>query len=92
MKVSVSLRSIIHSYKLANFLKVCYHCKFPSPYGVSFILMFVDKVDDAVGNFISFRLLTEYHSFLLKKSRVTIGNKAILEFPSPYGVSFILIQ
>ena len=70
MKVSVSLRSIIHSYKLANFLKVCYHCKFPSPYGVSFILMFVDKVDDAVGNFISFRLLTEYHSFLYSKNDI----------------------
>ena len=38
----------------------------------------------------SFRLLTEYHSFLLKS-----GNVIELEgdeFPSPYGVSFILIR
>ena len=37
-----------------------------------------------------FRLLTEYHSFLLKFKKGTIEVK-LLEFPSPYGVSFILI-
>ena len=37
-----------------------------------------------------FRLLTEYHSFLLimRKYRVM---ESRLKFPSPYGVSFILI-
>ena len=38
----------------------------------------------------SFRLLTEYHSFLF---RYEIDKKSILwKFPSPYGVSFILIK
>ena len=36
---------------------------FPSPYGVSFILIPVESLLDAYG--LSFRLLTEYHSFLL---------------------------
>ena len=40
-KVSVSLRSIIHSYSINFFLYIKYYTKiaFPSPYGVSFILM-----------------------------------------------------
>ena len=37
----------------------------------------------------SFRLLTEYHSFLLHTS-MDIKNMD-MKFPSPYGVSFILI-
>ena len=38
--------------------------KFPSPYGVSFILIkkHLDECLDA--GYIGFRLLTEYHSFL----------------------------
>ena len=39
----------------------------------------------------SFRLLTEYHSFLLKYSMLKDAIKEI-KFPSPYGVSFILIN
>ena len=38
----------------------------------------------------SFRLLTEYHSFLLKLKSGTIL-ELYYRFPSPYGVSFILI-
>ena len=37
--------------------------EFPSPYGVSFILMRNLK-DELIGVVESFRLLTEYHSFL----------------------------
>ena len=38
--VSVSLRSIIHSYPYKNWLKQRTQLKFPSPCGVSFILIF----------------------------------------------------
>ena len=42
--VSVSLRSIIHSYKLVkNSAFGGYYLAFPSPYGVSFILINLDK-------------------------------------------------
>ena len=62
--------------------------KFPSPYGVSFILILRN-----VFNLIyeeGFRLLTEYHSFLYKfKATYRLGRHM---FPSPYGVSFILIR
>ena len=64
--------------------------KFSSPYGVSFILTSL-KFKYSTISYSSFRLLTEYHSFLqkiLNVSNHTLG----LEFPSPYGVSFILTQ
>ena len=40
--------------------------------------------------FSSFRLLTEYHSFLYGDEKKIIF-KTLKGFPSPYGVSFILI-
>ena len=40
---------------------------------------------------ICFRLLTEYHSFLFFEKEY-ITRDFIAEFPSPYGVSFILIN
>ena len=89
---------------------------FPSPYGVSFILIkkrCSNRAKHNVGfrllteyhSFLfnkcfnwnyyrgsqSFRLLTEYHSFLLKDEIVTVVDKEY-KFPSPYGVSFILIK
>ena len=89
--VSVSLRSIIHSYKLVkNSAFGGYYLAFPSPYGVLFILMKVEKII-IMQEVECFRLLTEYHSFLLKFKKGTIEVK-LLEFPSPYGVSFILIR
>ena len=39
----------------------------------------------------SFRLLAEYHSFLLKGEIKGIETEKLCKFPSPYGVSFILI-
>ena len=38
---------------------------------------------------ISFCLLMEYHSFLCKDCKFTV-KMTLAEFPSPYGVSFIL--
>ena len=63
-KVSVSLRSIIHSYR--NVFNLIYDedVKFPSPYGVSFILMKIDWSCNKFTTIFRFRLLTEYHSFL----------------------------
>ena len=86
--VSVSLRSIIHSYyiRLApiNFNIV----EFPSPYGVSFILIVICLLVYYIFHW-SFRLLTEYHSFLYGTN--TNDDESQVTFPSPYGVSFILI-
>ena len=94
IEVSVSLRSIIHSYVILSFSNgVNIVIRFPSPYGVSFILinMFLNKTCKELEKFVSvslrsiihsyfnknslldctieelsFRLLTEYHSFLYK--------------------------
>ena len=64
---------------------------FPSPYGVSFILMVRLGHLNRYILFDGFRLLTEYHSFLytveLPIKVVSVENT----FPSPYGVSFILM-
>ena len=64
-RVSVSLRSIIHSYKS------------------KYVMIHLIKNE-------SFRLLTEYYSFLLKTCNYWIIY--LLKFPSPYGVLFILIN
>ena len=88
--------------------------EFPSPYGVSFILMLEHiKIIGKLGE--SFRLLTEYHSFLSQKPILSVlvstrfrllteyhsflfrasegcNLRIINGFPSPYGVSFILIH
>ena len=89
-EVSVSLRSIVHSYELIITPIKVYKIEFPSPYGVSFILII--KLELCYKSFYpkSFRLLTEYRSFL---SEVFTGtkNQEKLQFPSPYGVSFILM-
>ena len=86
--VSVSLRSIIHSYstKVKNYSS-CGLSRFPSPYGVIFILTLYKRlamkaIEDC------FRLLTELYSFLLMADKVlgVMDDK----FPSPYGVIFIL--
>ena len=88
--------------------------EFPSPYGVSFILILLFYFNCFILS-MSFRLLTEYHSFLLKtvsihsfKREVSVSLWSIIHsyaddrtsvikfdinaFPSPYGVSFILID
>ena len=92
LSVSVSLRSIIHSYVETHdgLWHLYYIPKFPSPYGVSFILILIITLLVA-GYCYGFRLLTEYHSFLsVYYDRVIIIYR-FLKFPSPYGVSFILI-
>ena len=87
--VSVSLQSIIHSYvNMTTLFNETIGDIFPSPYGVSFILTRL------LFRFIkwdvwSFRLLTEYHSFLQGKFLADVF-KEHFKFPSPYGVSFIL--
>ena len=65
--VSVSLRSIIHSYSMSTKNNgVVKDLMFPSPYGVLFIL--IKNRGDYMGVLLNgFRLLTEYYSFLLKK-------------------------
>ena len=110
--VSVSLRSIIHSYPRFFSDDNIYPLLFPSPYGVSFILIsYIASISFKF--YVSFRLLTEYHSFLcfilfsiyslLFSFRLLTEYHSFLwysnikdvltnsKFPSPYGVSFILI-
>ena len=89
--VSVSLRSIIHSYlsiKLYGYLK---SFLFPSPYGVSFILieqiltvrLYMQMFPSPYG--VSFILM----SILFSKRK---SWRMVWKFPSPYGVLFILIK
>mgnify|MGYP007007192792 FL=1 len=61
--VSVSLRSIIHSY-FQILIILFFLLLFPSPYGVLFILIREDKMKHNEIKNLSFRLLTEYYSFL----------------------------
>ena len=61
---------------------------FPSPYGVSFILIFIFLF--LIIQWGGFRLLTGYHSFLSNLFAISVTS-IFLMFPSPYGVSFILI-
>ena len=53
--------------------------KFPSPYGVSFILILNVRLYNENG-ILSFRLLTEYHSFLYKYETLIYGYDAIEGF------------
>ena len=64
---------------------------FPSPYGVSFILMSTKDTDILVQEaIVSVSLRSIVHSYTKSSSIVShvIGSM----FPSPYGVSFILID
>ena len=64
---------------------------FPSPYGVSFILMYL--VQKHIEIFTSLRFPSPYGvSFILIIIFNDDGTIDIHEFPSPYGVSFILIN
>ena len=90
-KLNFRLLTEYHSFLLA-FTKKGYPAfwekGFPSPYGVSFILTY-DFFDELYNHSKkSFRLLTEYHSFLLLGN--IYENPELIKFPSPYGVSFIL--
>ena len=78
MLVSVSLRSIIHSYKFIKISTYKVLKKFPSPYGVSFILImnFREIKKFLINN--SFRLLTEYHSFLYENMIYSIENNGYI--------------
>ena len=64
--------------------------EFPSPYGVIFILTELTQCYQDKQFLISFRLLTEYHSFLCETT--VLFKTTNYKFPSPYGVSFILIN
>ena len=63
--------------------------EFPSPYGVSFILIKFNI--DGYKNL--FKFPSPYGvSFILIRKSMTELIKGLLKFPSPYGVSFILIS
>ena len=62
--VSVSLRSIVHSYTNGGISLNASFLMFPSPYGVSFILILMKPIAYVSSKLVSFRLLTEYRSFL----------------------------
>ena len=63
---------------------------FPSPYGVSFILMFNQCRDEILS--IHNEFPSPYGvSFILIDKAMEVFKSLPTEFPSPYGVSFILI-
>ena len=91
IQVSVSLRSIIHSYPIMWVDNNKSEVGFPSPYGVSFILMKIISLEFV--NHVKLGFPSPYGvSFILIE--VTLNEKTVelVKFPSPYGVSFILIQ
>ena len=61
---------------------------FPSPYGVSFILISYRKHPMKDFNWVSVSLRSYIHSYYLAGD--CDGDKIQIMFPSPYGVSFIL--
>ena len=113
-QVSVSLRSIIHSYLKCQKSNGVEKLEFPSPYGVSFILIKKDKKETKKSKKVSVSLRSIIHSYIqiivqcqVKFLKVSVSLRSIIhsyhgmyylngndstEFPSPYGVSFILIK
>ena len=66
--------------------------KFPSPYGVSFILIFLGKFfNEGTIPLVSVSLRSIIHSYQ-DVGYIAIEYKYIFRFPSPYGVSFILMR
>ena len=71
-------------------IKIVLVDKFPSPYGVSFILIYVLNNCNSYKDIeVSVSLWSIIHSYF--KSDGKQCNLFIKWFPSPYGVSFILI-
>ena len=62
--------------------------KFPSPYGVSFILIVNNDADMEILMFVSVSLWSIIHSY---RNVFNLLDSDSLEFTSPYGVSFILM-
>ena len=90
--VSVSLRSIIHSYSYnskKDILKIVLSFRLLTEY-YSFLFLKEAGVPYSDKIVYSFRLLTEYYSFLYI-SKFTDEDGEVFLFPSPYGVLFILI-
>ena len=90
MIVSVSLRSIIHSYTTDNFINLQVYKKFPSPYGVSFILMIFRNHSRNNRRWRKFP--SPYGVSFILIGNVRTREEIAKVFPSPYGVSFILIN
>ena len=90
-EVSVSLRGIIHSYLiyLPSLLPPFFLCFRLLMEYHSFLFRLVILIVLVI--ILSFRLLMEYHSFLFLSIN-TFKTCNSEWFPSPYGVSFILIK
>ena len=90
--VSVSLRSIIHSYGREFSWQESMLYEYVSV-SLRSIIHSYSHGKDCVCRICTacFRLLTEYHSFLWFLDGM-MGFLVRLKFPSPYGVSFILIE
>ena len=97
-RVSVSLRSYIHSYELDNKVSVLLaRLEFSSPYGVSFIHSFLLFLLFYFNCFIlsmGFRLLTEYHSFLRARclNLIRLGGRLVSVSLRSYIHSYHVLQ
>ena len=114
-EIQESFRLLMEYHSFLSTMKNLLNCSnhvFPSPYGVSFILI-GKQVQLSDLTIMSFRLLMEYHSFLFPRRTMYVLNSKVsvslwsiihsygeligllddwgVKFPSPYGVSFILI-
>ena len=89
LKVSVSLRSYIHSYVIL--LQYLYSLlkSFRLLTELYSFLWYMENLEEVLREYSSFRLLTELYSFLYGKDKFYRATS--YEFPSPYGVIFILI-
>ena len=89
--VSVSLWSIIHSYARPAINQQFALLKFPSPYGVSFILMLFAIPVIIIVAITAFPSPYGVSFILIKEKSECMKELERIKFPSPYGVSFILI-
>ena len=83
--------SFILMHFKGGFKMIKFKSGFPSPYRVSFILIYErNGFDEISDEYVSVSLQSIIHSYAFNINYNI--NKQHWEFPSPYGVSFILIR
>ena len=89
--ISVSLRSIIHSYLRSSWVRIqkLSHFRLLTEYH-SFLCDASDLLQYNHCNIISVSLRSYIHSYILGQAYLMKSEEEV--FPSPYGVSFILIR
>ena len=91
-QVSVSLRSIVHSYWLITFDVIPAPTKFPSPYGVSFILIYNTRMVNHIRCYssVSVSLWSIIHSYMEYMNDFRIGIRKVSVSLWSYIHSYLL--